>query len=58
MPNVNNYVFIDEVQMCDKFELAVNDLYESKEFDIYITGSNAFLLTSNLATLFTGRYLR
>jgi len=44
MPNVNNYVFIDEVQMCEKFELAVNDLYESKEFDIYITGSKASLI--------------
>ena len=51
-----NYLFVDEVQMCENFEVAVNDIYESKKLDIYITGSNAFLLSSDLATLFTGRH--
>jgi predicted AAA+ superfamily ATPase len=53
--NVTNYVFIDEVQNVKEFEKLLEGLYVHPNIDLYFTGSNAFLLSSELATLLTGR---
>ena len=56
-PSKMNYIFIDEVQNVSKFQKAVDGLYIQKNVDIYITGSNAYLLSGELATLLSGRYI-
>lgn len=51
------YVFLDEVQLIPHFEKLVDALYVKKDIDLYITGSNAYLLSSELTTLLSGRYI-
>lgn len=51
------YVFLDEIQNISEFQKAVDGLYIIKNIDVYITGSNAYLLSGELATLLTGRYI-
>lgn len=52
-----NYIFLDEIQNVEKFEKAVDSLFINKNVDLYITGSNAFFLSGELATLLSGRYV-
>ena len=56
-PDKSNYVFLDEVQNIPLFEKLVDGLFATENTDVYITGSNAFLLSSELATLLSGRYI-
>ena len=57
IPDKMNYVFLDEVQNVPEFQRAVDSLYIKKNVDVYITGSNAYLLSGELATLLSGRYI-
>ncbi len=52
-----NYIFLDEIQMVTDFQKAVNSLYIKENVDLYITGSNAYMLSGELATLLSGRYI-
>ena len=57
LPGKKMYIFLDEVQRVDDFQRAVDALYVKKDCDVYITGSNAHLLSGELATLLSGRYV-
>lgn len=56
-PDKKNYVFLDEIQMVNDYQKAVDSLFIRDNIDIYITGSNAYLLSGELATLLSGRYV-
>ncbi len=56
-PDKINYIFLDEIQKVNDFEKVVDSLYIKDNVDIYITGSNAYLLSGELATLLSGRYV-
>ena len=57
LPDKMNYVFLDEVQNVAEFQKACDGLFIKKNVDLYITGSNAYLLSGELATLLSGRYV-
>ena len=57
LPTQMNYVFIDEIQNVHEYEKAVNSLFIQKNVDLYVTGSNAYMLSGELATLLSGRYV-
>jgi predicted AAA+ superfamily ATPase len=57
LPDKMNYIFLDEIQHVDSFEKAVDSLFLKKNCDVYITGSNAYFLSGELATFLSGRYV-
>lgn len=57
LENEMSYVFLDEVQQCEDFPRVVDSLYIRKNIDLYVTGSNAQMLSSEIATLLSGRYV-
>lgn len=57
LPDKMNYVFLDEIQHVPSFEKAVDSLHIKKNVDLYITGSNAYFMSGELATLLSGRYI-
>ena len=57
-PDKMNYIFLDEVQNVEEFEKMVDSLFIKDNVDLYVTGSNAYFLSSDLATILTGRYIQ
>lgn len=57
LPDQMNYIFLDEIQHVPQFEKVVDSLFIKENTDVYITGSNAFFMSGELATLLTGRYV-
>ena len=56
--NKKTYIFLDEIQNVPEFEKTVDSFFINNDIDLYITGSNAYLLSSEIATLLTGRYVK
>ena len=57
IPQKMNYIFLDEIQMVPEFEKAINSLFLKENIDLYLTGSNAYMLSGEIATLLSGRYI-
>lgn len=57
IPGKRNYIFLDEIQHVEHYEKAVDSLFLKENCDVYITGSNAYFMSGELATLLTGRYV-